>query len=116
MQPKEWAAIALRPGPHNHIRNPPIPTRTLISQDDAIRNLFSSKTKAEYSVGTLIAFAATFYCLSLITYGLALPTGLFVPGILCGAAYGRLVGVFVADMHPRQTVDEARARAAPQGA
>jgi hypothetical protein len=31
-----------------------------------------------------------------------------VPGILCGAAYGRLVGVFVADMHPRQTIDEVR--------
>jgi hypothetical protein len=30
--------------------------------------------------------------------GVALPTGLFVPSILCGAAYGRLVGVFVADL------------------
>jgi hypothetical protein len=30
----------------------------------------------------------------------ALPTGLFVPSILCGAAYGRLVGVFVADLRP----------------
>ena len=32
--------------------------------------------------------------------GVALPTGLFVPSILCGAAYGRLVGVFVADLRP----------------
>lgn len=29
-----------------------------------------------------------------------------MPGILFGAAYGRLVGVFVADIHPRQTVHE----------
>ncbi|GBF93681.1 hypothetical protein Rsub_06784 [Raphidocelis subcapitata] len=76
------------------------------TQDDAIRNLFSSKTRREYSVPTLITFAGVFYCLALLTYGAALPTGVFVPGILCGAAYGRLVGVFVADIHPRQTVDE----------
>jgi chloride channel 7 len=84
------------------------PTEIQPPQDDAIRNLFSSKTKAEYSVPTLVTFTVTFFSLSLISYGLALPTGLFVPGILCGAAYGRLVGVFVADMHPRQTVDEVR--------
>ncbi|KIY93570.1 Chloride channel protein CLC-d [Monoraphidium neglectum] len=76
------------------------------TQDDAIRNLFSSKTKAEYSVNTLVVFTATFFTLALVTYGVAIPTGLFVPGILLGASYGRLVGVFVADMHPRQTIDE----------
>ena len=70
------------------------------TQDDAIRNLFSSQTKAEYSVGSLLTFTSTFYALAVASYGLALPTGLFVPSILCGAAYGRLVGVFVADMHP----------------
>ncbi|KAI8468319.1 MAG: chloride channel [Monoraphidium minutum] len=74
--------------------------------DDAIRNLFSSRTKNEYSVPTLVVFTAAFFGLSLVSYGAAIPTGLFVPGILCGAAYGRLVGVFVADMNPRQRVDE----------
>jgi H+/Cl- antiporter ClcA len=42
--------------------------------------------------------------------GVALPTGLFVPSILCGAAYGRLVGVFVADLRPaigsQSSIDE----------
>lgn len=48
-----------------------------------------------------------FFLLAVLSYGLALPTGLFVPSILCGAAYGRLVGVFVADMHPgTHTIDE----------
>eukprot|EP00798_Chlamydomonas_sp_ICE-L_P013668 gene13668-19556_t len=70
--------------------------------DDAIRNLFSSKTKREYSVPALV----TFYTLAVITYGITAPVGLFVPSILCGAAYGRLVGIFVVDMHPQHHIDE----------
>lgn len=93
--------------PTNQPTNPPA-----TPQDDAIRNLFSSRTKAEYSVTTLVVFTTTFYLLSLVTYGMAIPTGLFVPGILCGASYGRLVGVFVADLHPAQKVDEVGAGAA----
>lgn len=57
-------------------------------QDDAIRNLFSSKTKREYTVSSLVVFVSAFYFLSAISYGVACPTGLFVPSILCGAAYG----------------------------
>jgi H+/Cl- antiporter ClcA len=57
-------------------------------------------------VGTLITFVTFFYGLAVLTYGMALPTGLFVPSILCGAAYGRLVGIFVADMHPHHYIDE----------
>lgn len=59
------------------------------AQDDAIRNLFSAKTRNEYSVGALLTFSIVFYGLVIVTAGLALPTGLFVPSILCGAAYGR---------------------------
>mmetsp|Transcript_23545 Transcript_23545/g.51672 ORF Transcript_23545/g.51672 Transcript_23545/m.51672 type:complete len:861 (+) Transcript_23545:337-2919(+) len=76
------------------------------TQDDAIRNLFSSKTKQEYSVTTLVAFVTCFYFLAVITYGMSCPTGFFVPSILCGAAYGRLVGIFVADMSPHHYIDE----------
>ncbi|KAG2496165.1 hypothetical protein HYH03_005767 [Edaphochlamys debaryana] len=76
------------------------------TQDDAIRNLFSSKTKREYTVGALLIFTTIFYFLAALTYGIFAPTGLFVPSILCGAAYGRLVGIFVADMHPGHYIDE----------
>lgn len=88
---------------------PPLPLgppATTTWQDDAIRALFSSKTKAEYSVGTLLTFVVVFYLLAVLTYGVSVPTGLFVPSILCGAAYGRLVGVFVADLHPSINIDE----------
>lgn len=67
-------------------------THTSPRQDDAIRNLFSSKTKREYTVSSLVVFVSAFYALAVITYGISCPTGLFVPSILCGAAYGRLVG------------------------
>lgn len=61
------------------------------TQDDAIRNLFSAKTKQEYSVPVLMTFTTVFYLLAIISIGVSLPTGLFVPSILCGAAYGRWV-------------------------
>lgn len=68
-------------------------TRTTRPQDDAIRNLFSSKTKREYTVSSLLVFISAFYSLAIITYGISCPTGLFVPSILIGAAYGRLVRI-----------------------
>lgn len=42
-------------------------------------------------VSTLLMFTTMFYFLAILTYGISCPTGLFVPSILCGAAYGRLV-------------------------
>lgn len=42
-------------------------------------------------MSALLLFAAIFYGLATLTYGVSCPTGLFVPSILCGAAYGRLV-------------------------
>jgi chloride channel 7 len=76
------------------------------TQDDAIRNLFSSQTKSEYTVSSLITFVVCFYFLAVITYGISCPVGLFVPGILCGAAYGRLVGIYVADIQRHKHIDE----------
>jgi H+/Cl- antiporter ClcA len=61
------------------------------AQDDAIRALFSSRTKREYTVPALVLFVSAFFWLSVLTTGMFCPTGLFVPSILCGAAYGRLV-------------------------
>jgi chloride channel 7 len=58
----------------------------------AIRNLFSSQTAGEFTTGSLVTFMVLFFTLSLATYGIALPSGLFVPSALCGATYGRLMG------------------------
>lgn len=64
----------------------------LNTNDDAIRNLFSTSTKKEFHISSLFIFFAAIYCLGIITYGIAIPSGLFIPVILAGACYGRLVG------------------------
>ncbi|KAF3444191.1 hypothetical protein FNV43_RR13881 [Rhamnella rubrinervis] len=64
----------------------------LNTNDDAIRNLFSTSTSKEFHISSLFIFFASVYCLGIITYGIAIPSGLFIPVILAGACYGRLVG------------------------
>lgn len=36
----------------------------------------------------------------------SVPAGLFVPGILCGASYGRLVGYAMTEFHGGKDIDE----------
>ncbi|KAL1534940.1 chloride channel protein CLC-c-like [Salvia divinorum] len=64
----------------------------LNTSDDAIRNLFSSAKRNELEISTLIIFFTGTYFLGIVTYGIAVPSGLFIPVILAGATYGRLVG------------------------
>ncbi|NP_001312418.1 chloride channel protein CLC-c-like [Nicotiana tabacum] len=62
------------------------------TNDDAIRNLFSSDNSSEFHLSSLFVFFAGVYCLGVVTYGIAIPSGLFIPVILAGASYGRFVG------------------------
>lgn len=50
---------------------PDAQTCILELQDDAIRNLFSSKTKREYTVPSLTVFVTVFFALAVLTYGIA---------------------------------------------
>ncbi|GJN02846.1 hypothetical protein PR202_ga20233 [Eleusine coracana subsp. coracana] len=65
------------------------------TNDDAIRNLFSYGTENEFRMSTLFIFFIAVYCLGLVTYGIAVPSGLFIPVILAGASYGRIVGTLL---------------------
>ena len=47
-----------------------------------------------------------FYFLAIITYGTAVPSGQFVPGIMIGSTYGRLVGMFVVKVYKKLNVEE----------
>eukprot|EP00250_Pteridium_aquilinum_P011550 c20146_g1_i1 orf=525-2813(-) len=76
------------------------------TQDDAIRNLFSTKTLHEYSASSLLTFLAMFFSLAVITFGTAVPAGQFVPGIMIGSTYGRLVGMFVVNVYKKLDIDE----------
>ncbi|XP_076914675.1 chloride channel protein CLC-d-like isoform X2 [Bidens hawaiensis] len=76
------------------------------TQDDAIRNLFSAKTIHEYSAQSLLTFLIMFYSLAVVTFGTAVPAGQFVPGIMIGSTYGRLVGMFVVRLYKKTNIEE----------
>ncbi|XP_075654582.1 chloride channel protein CLC-d [Castanea sativa] len=76
------------------------------TQDDAIRNLFSAKTIHEYSAQSLLTFLVMFYTLAVVTFGTAVPAGQFVPGIMIGSTYGRLVGMFVVNFYKKLHIEE----------
>ena len=61
---------------------------------DAIERLFHKTARSSQRITPLVCLIFFLYSLGfgLITYGLALPSGLFVPCIMAGAALGRLVG------------------------
>ncbi|XP_078159407.1 chloride channel protein CLC-a-like isoform X1 [Carex rostrata] len=61
------------------------------TSDDAVRNIFSTSTPNEFRTFSLSIFFAIYCILGLFTFGIAVPSGLFLPIILMGSAYGRLV-------------------------
>ncbi|KAK8595685.1 hypothetical protein V6N13_000380 [Hibiscus sabdariffa] len=65
------------------------------TNDDAIRNLFSKDAKSEFQLSTMLIFFVTCFILSILSYGIVAPAGLFVPVIVTGASYGRFVGILL---------------------
>ncbi|XP_059447015.1 chloride channel protein CLC-c-like [Corylus avellana] len=82
--------------PPNHYND--LASLFMTTNDDAIRNLFSSASDKEFHLSTLIVFFAAIYFLGIITYGIAVPSGLFIPVILAGASYGRLLGILLGSL------------------
>ncbi|KAA0056578.1 hypothetical protein IC582_004410 [Cucumis melo] len=70
-------------------------TLLLTTNDDAVRNIFSINTPAEYQPLSLVIFFLLYCILGLITFGIAVPSGLFLPIILMGSGYGRLIGLLM---------------------
>ena len=58
-----------------------------------------------YTVLTLSLFATLYFLLSCLTYGLSVSSGVFIPALLSGAAWGRLVGMAAMYVFP-QVVSE----------
>ncbi|XP_021791679.1 chloride transport protein 6 isoform X2 [Papio anubis] len=58
-------------------------------QESAILQLFHQD--GTFSPVTLALFFILYFLLACWTYGVSVPSGLFVPSLLCGAAFGRLV-------------------------
>ncbi|KAM7506502.1 hypothetical protein LguiA_016955 [Lonicera macranthoides] len=79
--------------PNGHYND--LATLLLTTNDDAVRNIFSANTPMEFHTFSLIIFFALYFILGLITFGIAVPSGLFLPIILMGSAYGRLLGILM---------------------
>ncbi|KAG7603881.1 putative chloride channel-like protein CLC-g [Arabidopsis thaliana] len=65
------------------------------TNDDAIKNLFSKNTDFEFHYFSVLVFFVTCFFLSIFSYGIVAPAGLFVPVIVTGASYGRFVGMLL---------------------
>ncbi|WJX25553.1 hypothetical protein P8452_14581 [Trifolium repens] len=77
-------------------------TLLLTTNDDAVRNIFSTNTPHEYQPYSILIFFTLYCILGLITFGIAVPSGLFLPIILIGSGYGRLLGIL---MKPYTNID-----------
>jgi chloride channel 7 len=66
---------------------------------DAIRQLFHLRKHA-FSTASLILFFFFYISLAVLVYGIAVPSGLFVPSLLSGAAFGRLFGNLAHKLYP----------------
>ena len=65
--------------------------------EELIRLLFDrTVTDASVGVGTLCVFAAFYFAMSCLSYGMAVPGGLFIPSIVIGGAGGRILGMWFA--------------------
>lgn len=72
--------------------------------DLSIKSLLHSQHQS-FSFLSLSIFFVVFFLFSCWTYGISIPGGLFVPNLLAGAAFGRLVGQGLEIcMHPVQPV------------
>lgn len=69
------------------------------SREHAIKVLFSENFANGYFEDIhLVILFFLIYILTLATYGCSIPAGLFIPNIMVGACFGRLVGQIVARM------------------
>ena len=57
-------------------------------------------TDASVSVRTLFAFSTFYFGMSSLSYGMAVPGGLFIPSIVIGGSGGRMLGVLFERMLP----------------
>ena len=64
-------------------------------QDGAILQLFSRGTAGFFLPSTCLLFFLLYFCSAVFVYGVAVPSGLFVPGMLIGGGFGRFIGELV---------------------
>lgn len=67
----------------------------MTSGEKTIHALFhnhSTLDKWVFSFPVLVMYYIVYWLLAVWTYGVKVPSGLFVPGIINGATFGRIIG------------------------
>jgi len=65
------------------------------TEGGVIRTLFKYSEYFDIRASDLALFGATWYFFTIVTYGVFIPAGLFLPGIIMGGAMGRLWAYFI---------------------
>lgn len=75
--------------------------------EKSVKSLFHDPP-GSFNPVTLAIFCVAYYFLAVWTYGLAIPSGLFIPSLLIGAAWGRLFGIGINTLFPSSNVDPGK--------
>ena len=67
-------------------------TLTLNPQERLLFQLYSRDTGGYFDVQTLLVYLVVYFFLAAITFGIAVPSGLFIPSMIIGATLGRAAG------------------------
>jgi CBS domain-containing protein len=75
--------------------------------NEAIRALFDRSTDPEAQIvwSVLLVFCITYFVLCCLSYNMAVPGGLFIPSIIIGGSYGRLIGIAMQSIITPPTTD-----------
>ncbi|XP_047023936.1 H(+)/Cl(-) exchange transporter 7-like [Helicoverpa armigera] len=61
-----------------------------------------------YKPWSILVFVVCYFLLSTWTFGLSVSSGLFIPNLLTGAAWGRLLAILIQYMLPSNTINPAK--------
>ena len=75
--------------------------------NNAIRMLFERSLVSDAQIGwpILSIFCIVYFLLCCVTYNMAVPGGLFIPSIIIGASYGRIMGIIMQNIITPPTDD-----------
>ncbi|XP_076449096.1 H(+)/Cl(-) exchange transporter 7-like [Babylonia areolata] len=84
-------------------------TMFLTTPEGCLKSLLHDPLES-YGVVPLVAFIVVFFLLGVWTYGLSVSSGVFIPSLAIGAAWGRLIGMGVVHLFPDQLYMDAKAK------
>ena len=73
------------------------------SREQGIKNVLTAPEG--FAPRTLLTVAVLFYCMMIVTFGVAVPTGMFMPQVLVGSSFGGFAGLvikenYIPKVHP----------------